>query len=192
VLRWLWWFAVPVLCGCASMQVTSDYDAGADFAALRSYHWLPSPEIKSGDPKIQYGSLMQARVKKLVEEQLALKGYVQDAGQPDFLVTYHVAVEDKVSVTYINELYGYGPGWGPGYRRNIRHYGYPGNTAMVSEYQQGTLLLDVVLAENKQLIWRGAATGEVYPELSQDAREKRLREAVEKILAQFPPPKEKD
>lgn len=64
----------------------------------------------------------------------------------------------------------------------------PGTEAMVSEYQQGTLLLDVVKADNKQLIWRGTATDEVYPELGQEAREKRLREAVQKILAQFPPP----
>ena len=172
------------------MQVSSDYNTDADFAALHSYDWLPSPSVKSGDPKIQYGSLTEARVKSLVDGQLARKGYVRDAGQPDFLVTYHVAVEDKVSVTYINELYGYGPGWGTGYRRNIRHYGAPGTEAVVSEYQQGTLLLDVVKADSKQLIWRGTATDEVYPELGQEAREKRLREAVQKILAQFPPPAE--
>lgn len=190
MFRWLWWLAVPVLSGCATMRVSSDYDTGADFMALHSYDWVPSPKIKSGDPQIQYGSLMEARVKRLVEEQLTHKGYVKDIAQPDFLVTYHVAVEDKVSVTYINELYGYGPGWGTGYRRNIHRYGYPGSATMVSEYQLGTLLLDVVLADNKQLIWRGSATDEVYPELGQDAREKRLREAVQKILAQFPPPAE--
>lgn len=76
------------------------YNINADFAALHRYDWLPSPKIKSGDPKIQYGTLTQARVKRRVEEQLDRKGYVWDAGQPDFLVTY------------INELYGYGPGWG--------------------------------------------------------------------------------
>jgi len=190
VLRWVWLLAVPVLSGCATMRVSSDYDASADFTILRSYDWLSSPKIKSGDPKVQYGSLMEARVKRLVEEQLARKGYVQDAAQPDFLVTYHVAVEDKVSVTYINELYGYGPGWGAGYRRNIHHYGYRGSATMVSEYQQGTLLLDVVKADNKQLIWRGSATDEVFSELDQAAREKHLREAVQKILAQFPPPVE--
>lgn len=190
MLRWLWWLVVPALSGCSTMQVSSDYDIGADFTALHSYDWLPSPETGSGDPKIKYGSLTEARVKNLVEEQLAGKGYVRDSGRPDFLVAYHIAVEDKVSVTYINELYGYGPGWGPGYRRNIRHYGYPGTQAMVSEYRQGTLLLDVVNADNRRLIWRGSATDEVYPELGQEARDKRLQNAVQKILAQFPPLKE--
>ena len=57
----------------------------------------------------------------------------------------------------------------------------------MSEYQVGTLILDVVLAHDRQLIWRGSASDEVYPDLSPEAREKRIRSAVEKILAPFPP-----
>ncbi len=186
MLRWIWLLAVPVLSACAStLQVSSDYDADVDFAALHSYDWLPSPQTGSGDPGTRHGNLVKARVKKLVEEQFARKDYVQDTVQPDFLVACHFAVEDRVSVTYTNELYGYGPGWKAGYRRDMRH---PGSVAMVSEYQQGTLLLDVVKADNKQLIWRGTASDDMYPELGQEAREKRLRKAVQKILAQFPPP----
>jgi len=187
VFRWVWLLAVPVLYGCASMQVSSDYDAGVDFSALHSYDWLPPPGFESGDAEIRQGSDIEARIKKLVGEQLEHKGYERDTGQPDFLVSYHIAVEDKTSVTYANELYGYGPGWSTGYRRNVHRY--PGTTAaVVSEYQQGTLLLDVVKSDDMQLIWRGTATAEVTPGLDQEAREKRLREAVQEILAQFPPP----
>ena len=189
MFRGFYWLVIPILFGCSSIQVSSDYDADADFAALHSYDWLVTPDIKSGESGVQHGNLTGARVKKLVEEQFARKGYVRGAGQPDFLVSYHVVIEDKVSVTYINELYGYGPAWGNPYRRNIRHYGSPGDVAMVNEYQQGTLLLDIVKGNDRRLIWRGIAMGEVYPGLDQAAREKRLREAVQKILAQFPPPK---
>jgi len=172
------------------LQVSSDYDADADFAALHRYEWIAEPEIKSGDPGIGYGGFTQARVKKLVEDQFARKGFVRDAGPPDFLVACHIVVEDKVSVSSVNELYGYGPEWGSPYRRNIRHYSPHGSGAMVREYRQGTLLLDVIGADDRRLLWRGIATGEVYPGLNRDAREKRLREAVEKVVAQFPPPKE--
>jgi hypothetical protein len=154
---------------------------------LHSYDWLPVPKIKSGDPGIQYNSLLEQRVKEAVEAQLTNKGYVRETQQPDFLVTYHVVVDQKVSVTYLNELYGYGPGWGPSYRRRMLHWGYPGREVMVSEYQQGTLIIDVVRASDKQLIWRGTASDEVYPDSSMQAREKRIREAVDKILDLFPP-----
>lgn len=186
-LHLLW---IVLLTGCASMQITSDYDAATDFSRLRSYDWLPVPKIESGNPKIQYDSLLGQRVKAAVEAQLTGKGYVQDQQQPDFLVTYHVAVDQKVSVTYLNELYGYGPGWGPSYRRRMLSYGYPGGEVMVSEYQQGTLIIDVVRASDKQLVWRGTARDEVRPENTAQAREKRIREAVGKILSLFPPVKE--
>jgi len=187
VFRWVWLLAVPVLSACASMQVSSDYDAGADFSALHRYDWLPPPELKPGDSEIRQGNDIEARIKKLVEEQREHKGYVRAAEHPDFLITCHIAVEDKTSVTYANELYGYGPGWSTGYRRNVHRY--PGTSAaLVSEYQQGTLLLDVLKPDDRQLIWRGTATAEVIPGLDQEAREKRLRQAVQKILAQFPPP----
>jgi len=188
VSRWIGLVVVLVLSGCESMQISYDYDGDADFSALHSYSWLPAPELKTGAPKVQYGTLLEARLKSLVDEQLAARGFAKNADKPDFLVTYHVAVEDKVSVTYINELYGYGPGWGTSYRRNMLHHGYPGTTAMVNEYQQGTLILDMVRNSDKQLIWRGTAVAEVYPDLSREAKEKRLREAVEKLLANFPPP----
>ena len=189
MFRWSWLIIAFGLASCSSLRVSSDYDSEADFSALHSYEWLPAPRVESGDPKIQYDSLLAGRVKTAVNERLAEKGFERDAGHPDFLVTYHVAIDNKISVTYLNELYGYGPGWGPGYRRNIMHYGYPSRNAVVSEYQVGTLILDVVRAADRQLIWRGTASDEVYPDNSTEAREKRVREAVEKILEQFPPAK---
>lgn len=175
------------LTACSSLQVSSDYDDKADFSSLQSYNWLPAPKIESGDPEVQYDSLLGQRVKSAVETQLAAKGFRRQTEKADVLVTYHVAVDQQVSVTYLNELYGYGPGWGPSYRRRMLHYGYPGRDVMVSEYQQGTLIIDIVRASDKQLIWRGTASDEVYPDMSMEAREKRVREAVEKIFAQYPP-----
>ncbi len=186
--RRMWLVVVFALSGCASMDISYDYDGDVDFSSLHSYSWLSAPKIESGDPGVQYGSLIDARVKSLVEAQLASRGFVQTADKADFLVASHITVEDKESVTYTNELYGYGPGWGTSSRRNMLHHGYPGTTAMVTEYQQGTLILDVVRSNDKQLIWRGTAIAEVYPDLSKEARDTRLREAVDKILANFPPP----
>jgi len=69
------------------------------------------------------------------------------------------------------------------------HYGYPRRNAVVSEYKVGTLILDVVRAADRRLIWRAMASDEVYPDNSTQARKKRVREAVQKILQQFPPVK---
>jgi hypothetical protein len=171
--------------GCTSMQLAWDYDAQSAFPVLHSYDWLPAPEVESGAPQIHYDGLLESRVRNAVDTQLQKKGFRRDTVSPDFLVAYHVALDERLSVTYLNELYGYGPGWGD--PRYPRSYGRPGREATVSEYQLGTLILDVVLARDRRLIWRGSASDEVYPDLSPEAREKRIRTAVEKILAPFPP-----
>lgn len=186
---WRWLIVAFGLVGCSSLQVSSDYDPKADFSALHSYDWLAASKAQAGDPDIQYDRLRAGLIRKAVDDRLARKGFARDAEHADFLVTYHVAIDNKISVTYLNELYGYGPGWGARYRRNIIHYGYPSREAVVSEYQLGTLILDVVRAADRQLIWRGTASDEVYPDNSPQVREKRLHQAVRKILEQFPPPK---
>ncbi len=192
MLRFCCLLLVVGVSGCASMQVSWDYDANADFSGLHSYAWLPAPELKSGDPKVKYDSLLESQVKRAVEEQLAQKRFERNEEAPDFLITYHAAVDDKVSVTYLNDLHGYGPSWSSGYhyRRHVGGYTTTGREVLVSEYQMGTLIIDIVRADSKQLIWRGSASDEIQPGNSPEVREKRIREAVQKILGQFPPPKE--
>ena len=190
--RWTLVCLLLFVSGCSSLRVSSDYDGSVDFASLQSYDWLPAPGIRSADPAIQFDSLLAQRVKTAIDSQLAASGFQQQTERPDVLVTYHVAVDQKVSVTYLNELYGYRPGWGTGYRRSMRHSGYPSREAVVTEYQQGTLIIDIVRASDKKLIWRGTASDEVYPDSTAEAREKRVREAVAEILAQFPPPVSKE
>ncbi|HFD78928.1 MAG TPA: DUF4136 domain-containing protein [Gammaproteobacteria bacterium] len=187
MLRWSWLILVTSLLGCASMQVDWDYDPAADFSSLHRYDWLPVPKLGEGGPRLQYDSLLEGRVKAAVDEELGAKGFRKDPEHPDFLVTFSVAIDRKLSVTYLNELYGYGPGWGPGYRRHLVLHGYPGREARVSEYDQGTLIVDIVRADTRRLIWRGTATDEVYPDSSPQAREKRVREAIHRILSGFPP-----
>lgn len=52
-------------------------------------------------------------------------------------------------------------------------------------YQQRMLTIDIQNADSKQLIWRGTATGSI----STDAASSDLKNAVQGILAKFPPTK---
>jgi len=83
------------------------------------------------------------------------------------------------------ELYGYGPGWDSNYRRNIMHYGYPRRNAVVSEYKVGTLILDVVRAADRQLIWRATASDEVYSDNSTQAGENVYARPYRKFFNNF-------
>ena len=54
----------------------------------------------------------------------------------------------------------------------------------VESYKEGTLIIDLVDAERRELVWRGTATGAVS-DLTQ--AEKKLFGAVGRIFEAFPP-----
>ena len=65
--------------------------------------------------------------------------------------------------------------------------GWGGPQTYVRDYDEGTLLIDVIDPATMQLLWRGSGTGVVDPQASPEKREQRINEAVEQILADFPP-----
>ena len=166
--------------GCSSIEVSNDYDASASFAAYRTYAWVPKPEERTGDLRLD-SPLLHDRIREAVERHLAAKGYTKaESGSPDFLVTYHVAVKGKLNVSTISN-YGYGPGY-----RGARMAG-PGTTTYVHEYEEGSLLVDIVDPTKRQLVWRGTARAEVPPTSTPEERTAKIDEAVGKILEGFPP-----
>lgn len=160
-------------CG-PSIQVTTDYDPTARFSELRTWDWLPqSARERGGDRRID-NPVMERRIRSAVEQELAASGYDRvEGGEPDFRVGYHAAVEDKIDVTTMDEYYGY--------RRRWRV-----TTVDVREYKRGTLILDIVDPGRRQLIWRGWAVGAIENP-SPERVDRSVREAVKRILADFPP-----
>jgi hypothetical protein len=170
--------AFAVAGGCSNMQISSDYDPGVDFSRLGSYGWLPDPRPPTGDPRLD-SSLLDGRIRSAVKAQLAARGYREvSPDQADFLVTYHVALESKLDVDTMYRSYGYG--WGRG-------YGPVELDTVVREYEQGTLLLDFVDPETRNLIWRGSASAEITPDSTPERRQERVNRAVAGMLERFPP-----
>jgi hypothetical protein len=173
-----------VMMGCApSVSVNYDYDKNVDFGPLKNYTWLPPPETPSGtvQAELERNSLLDSRIKTAVNEQLGAKGYQPNSEQPDLLLTYHTGMKDKIDVT--DWGYGYGPyaGYGGAW--------YGGGGVDVYQYTEGTLILDIIDADSKNLIWRGSMQGTLDPGASPEQREARIKDAVAKMMANFPPPK---
>ncbi len=189
VKRLLGTLLVAVLGGCATMEISHDYDPAASFSDLKSYDWMPGPQQKTGDPRIDDNSLLATRVRDAVETQLAAKGFTKGTvSSADFLVGYHATLNEATNVMVLNNYYGYGPGWGWSYHNRHRPYGWSGAPeTYVYTYDQGTLILDVVAPDTRKLIWRGSATDEVSLSASGEAKEKKITQAVAKILENFPP-----
>lgn len=181
-------FGLLLISGCSTIRVDSDYARGSEFSSLKTYAWASDSQPKTGDLRID-NTLIDSRVRSAVDETLAAGGYQKiSSGTPDFLVVYRLSIEGKLDVTTIeapvvapNIQYG---------RLSIPAMGYSqyyGDQTFVTEYEEGTLLIDFVDPSSQKLMWRGSAKGTVKEKAKPEQREARIREAVSKILAQFPP-----
>lgn len=156
---------MAMLMSCSSVAVKSDFDPTANFSHYKTFDFLPHRTKPSGNP------FNDKRIEAAVEEELIAKGYQkQTAGAPDFLVAYHSNVKDKIDV----DTYGYRYGR---YGRRVGTY------TTVREYQQGTLVIDFIDANTKELVWRGWAKGEVNDSVSKE----KIDDTVAKILGKYPP-----
>ncbi|MCI0695714.1 DUF4136 domain-containing protein [candidate division KSB1 bacterium] len=168
---------LALMTGCSSVNIKHDYDTDTNFATLKTYAWMAAPTNANGSVQAALSRTagLDKRIKESADRQLAAKGYTTDANNPDFLVLYHVGAEDKINVT----------DWGYGYGRYGRWYG--GRGVEVYQYKEGTLILDVIDARSKQLVWRGFAAATIDPNASMETRKRKLDEVIAKILAEFPP-----
>lgn len=174
-------------CGCSTLSVSYDYDSTADFSQYKTYAWLESKGKAHSDPRID-NDLLDGRIRRSVDAELGLKGLSRvPEPEADLLVGYHVTLDRKIEVSTVDSTYGYGrgPAWG--------RYGYGGRIDVpetrVDQYDEGTLLLDLVDRKTQRLVWRGSATDRVELERHPEEREESLRAAVKEMLGSFPPPK---
>jgi hypothetical protein len=165
-----------LLAACSGVRVSADFDPTTDFSALETFDWLPDAKPPGDGPELD-DPLLDARIRRAVESTLTGRGFrAAGTGAPDFWIAYHIGVERKVDVDTIYRSYGR-VGWrGGGYADTV-----------VREYEEGTLLIDVLRPGSGELLWRGSAQARLREQPSPEDREKRVREVVEKILQQFPP-----
>jgi hypothetical protein len=155
------------LTGAQAASVKSDYDSSADFSKFRTWSWLQQPG-GTQPPLAQENPLTHKRILSAVEQELAAKGLERlDEGTPSLLLSYHVGLKERVDV----DTFGYRGRWGPG-------------EVQVRTYTEGTLVLDMVDAEKKELVWRGWVTALVQPG---GVSEETIRKSIRKLLKKFPP-----
>jgi hypothetical protein len=153
-----------------AQNVSYDFDRAANFAAFKTYAWVRGTELSD--------RLNHNRVTGAIETQLAARGFTKlpDAAPADVLVAYHASFDKNLRIN------GFSSGWGP-----YRLGGFRSGTVTTEDILVGTLIVDMVQASTKTIVWRGVAVGEVNPKLSPEKRDKKINAAVEKIFKSYPP-----
>ncbi|HUP56674.1 MAG TPA: DUF4136 domain-containing protein [Bdellovibrionota bacterium] len=166
---------------CSTLEVHTDHDPRANFSEYKTYAWAPESSSKraadiSGVPS----ELIERRIRSAVDASLSSKGLklAETPEKADLLVDDHLTQREQVESSGTSVGVGYGGGYGP-WGAGI---GFPvGN---VRQYTQGTLVIDLIDADTKKLVWRGIASDALEtPENSQE----QINDAVAETLERFPP-----
>ncbi|MCA1798860.1 MAG: DUF4136 domain-containing protein [Xanthomonadaceae bacterium] len=174
--------AVGALAACAVQRVATDYDSAVPFHQLESFAWLEPAFDEVQDPVLD-SALLGRKIQRAAMNELVGRGYiaVHSDADPDFFITYHTTSRERIRDSGGISL---GIGIGGGYRRS-RHSIFVGDHfGRVESYQEGTLILDVINARTRDLIWRGWMRGSMHPSRYTDEA---VDTAVREILAEFPP-----
>lgn len=171
------------LAACGSgIQIQNDYNPQQDFSGYRTYRWAERTPTGDDDPRV-YNDIIKSRVQFAVDSVLRTKGFERvNSGRADFLMSWHGAIDGKVSYNTVNTHYGYG--WGGYYGGG---WGMGSSRTYVNEWDEGTLILHVIDAGQNELVWMGSAQAKLnQPRSPEEAREQDI-EVMRRILATFPP-----
>jgi hypothetical protein len=168
------------LAGCSSgPDVRADYDRAADFGKYRTFGFVAQAGTDSGD----FRSLSTQMLQNAAARQMEQRGYTR-AENPDLVINFTGRLEEKVDVQSTPAPY-YGPGWGYGGWHGAPYGGWGGTEVTTRRYNVGTLVIDVVDREKRQVVFQGAVSGVVTKEMQQN-REASINRAVEGIFMQYP------
>ena len=162
---------IAAVVACSTLKTTADYDPSTDFSKYKTWAWREDNAMKN--------SILSKRIESAVASELSKKGLTRNEENPDIWVAVHVRLSKETQVTTTDTGYGYGYRWGG--------YGGGMSTTRVQEIPVGSLILDMADAKQKELVWRGMATDTLNPEKSPEQKDTALREALAKMLENYPP-----
>lgn len=159
ISKWLMLVAtLAVTAGCATPrgpQTRIDYDKSADFSVYRTYGF----PTETGTDRGGYSTLVTSYFKSAVSTAMDARGYKYSAEKPDLLVNFYMNTTERTESTPDPFRYGY-----YGYRRGLYSPWPMYDDRRVETYKYGTINVDIVDAEKKQLVWEGIAEGRVTEE----------------------------
>lgn len=162
-----------VASSCTSVRVVSDYDKNTNFDNYKTFAFF-----KTGIDKAKISDLDKRRILRAIESEMLAKGFTKSEN-PDLLVSIFTKSRENINV-YNNGFgpYGYGWGWSPYYWNGYNS---------VRSNTEGSLYIDLIDANKKELVWQGKGSGYLSSSNNIEKKEARINEFVAKIMTKYPP-----
>ena len=165
-----------LLAGCSTMKVVTDYSESADFSRFKTFQYRETDmTIADTNP------LAHRRIVNAIKQEMIANGLTEVDLDPDVYVTYYGKVEEQIILHSTNLGYSYGSNWRWG--GGVGHPTFP--TTIATTYLQGTLVIDIWEAEQKELVWRGVVSDAVSGNPDRDTA--RINRGISRAFERFPP-----
>lgn len=159
----------------AAQKSSYDYDKTADFTKYKTFALKDGTKV--GDP------LVDSRITAAIDYELTGKGLAKNEANPDLVVVYHITFDKQKDITSYSSGVGYGAypyRWGGG-------WGTTTTNVRVNEILVGTLVIDMADTSRNEMVFRAIGVKEVDTTAKPEKRDKNVKNAVKKILKNYPP-----
>ena len=177
--------ALAVQSLAAAVKVRSDFNKAFDFKQAHTWAWNPKgagnvmvARTSSDDPEA-IKRIAEPYVLKTVDTEMPRRGLMPATGAPDLTLTYYLLLTLGSSAQTMGQFLPSTTQWGIPPFAPV--------TQSLEFVQQGSLVLD--LSANGEVVWRGVGEAQIKMDLSQEKRAALIVEAVQKVLAKYPPKK---
>ena len=176
--------AALAIATCApAIDVRTVVSPEADLTAMHSFHILPAPRVRPGverlpanDPMV-VNSIPNQTLRRALRRGFESAGYVVNDSAPDFVVAFYASAMQELDVMWWDYGYPWRPRWWSG-------WGGRPTPHLATQYTEGTVIVDVLDAERRELLWRGQGVAVVADDVNEYLAE--LQSTVAAILSTFP------
>ncbi|HEY7396629.1 MAG TPA: DUF4136 domain-containing protein [Gemmatimonadaceae bacterium] len=166
-------------CG-GSIDVRTMAAPDASFAGMTTFRLLPAPQRRDGraasgedDPMIN-NSIANRAIRAQITRAFQDRGYTLSEINADFVVAFYATSDEKLDVSAWDYGYPFPQGW-PQHGRRL---------PLVTQYTEGSVVIDVLKPVTRQLLWRGEGRAALGDDPAESV--KLLAKAAATIVKEFP------
>jgi hypothetical protein len=172
--------AALLLTGCASgPEVRADYDKAADFGRYRTFGFVAPAGTDTGEPR----SLATQSLQNAAAREMENRGYTR-SDEPDLVINFKGKLEEKTDIESVPGAY-YGSAWGYRGLYGAPYGGWGGTQTYTSRYTLGTLVIDIVDREQREVVFQGTTEG-IVTEKMRENQEQTISQAVATVFSKYP------
>ena len=161
------------IAGCAAARVSTMQNPDASLEDYGTFSFMEGGATAVNPSGVNSPEAIE-EIREAIRAELVAKGFAEGA-DPDFQIAFNAAVDQQFDVNTFVEYY------------NYRWRTFRVEEQEVTEYREGSVVIDIVDADSNELAWRGVGESSVGDLRNPNRRQATIARAVREILADFPP-----